>query len=401
MWKFRKSPRIQKAAWAVGIGLAAALLALALTWFRLFAAWELKTYDLRMQAFKDLRPSPQNVVMFYVNEDSLRFMEGHGIKWPWPREIQASVLEFCRRGGAKAVLFDIFFSEDSVYGVDDDKAFAEGIEAGPPSYFVLFLSKNEGDPDPRIERILEKSALRLASPLPQFMPSLKSMKSLPVDGIVESAAGFGNAQMPPDDDGTYRRIWLAERLGSDAIPSIPLEVASAADGRPAIDWTNNRSFLFGNTEVPLDTDGRMMINYYGGVDTFPNYPLAQVVASEAAIDAGMAPDIDPSVVKNKIVIIGVAAPGLYDLKPTPLARVFPGPEVHATVIENLLTGDFITPFSAAAIASAVIASGLLAAIGLAAIGSTAGMGAWLAGTLFVITGAAFALFWRGVWMPLF
>ena len=400
MGPLRKNQLFGKAAWAAGIGLAAASAALILSHFRLFSAWELKTYDLRMQAFAESRPAPQKVVMFYVNEDSLRFMEENGIRWPWPRELQANALEFCRRGGAKAVIFDIFFSEDSVYGVDDDEAFAAGIRAGPPSHFVLFLSKNEERPDPRIDEIVRKSAVPL-SPLPAWMPSQRSMQSLPTERIVEEAAGFGNVQMPPDDDGTYRRIWLIEGQGGRAIPSIPLEVSAATTGGREIGWPEKRRLMFGETAVPLDADGRMMVNYYGGVNTFPSYPLAQVIASEAAINSGTKPDIEPSVVKNKIVIIGVAAPGLYDLKPTPLARVFPGPEVHATVIENLLTGDFISPFSTPAIVAVVLASGLLAAGGLAAIGSTAGMGAWLFGTLALITGAAFALFWRGVWMPLF
>ncbi len=401
MWKIRKSGPAAKAAWAVGIGLAAALFALTLSYFRLFAAWELKTYDLRMQSFAGGRPEPQKVVMFYVDEDSLRFMEENGIRWPWPREVQASVLEFCRRGGARAVLFDIFFSEDSVYGVDDDLAFADGVKAGPPSYFVLFLSKYEAPEDQREAEVIRKSAVPLAGPYPAWMPRLLSMKSLPVPTLVESAAGFGNAQMPPDDDGTYRRISLVDGLPKGIVSSIPLKVASDVAGVASLNWPERDRFLFGETPVPLDRDGQLMVNYYGEMETFPNYPLAQVVASEAAVASGEKPDIDPSVVKDKIVIIGVAAPGLFDLKPTPLARVFPGPEVHATVIENLLTGDFISPMRTPAIVAVVFAAGLLAALGLAAIKSTAGMGAWFAGTMALTVGAGFALFWRGVWMPLF
>jgi CHASE2 domain-containing sensor protein len=60
--------------------------------------------------------------------------------------------------------------------------------------------------------------------------------------------------------------------------------------------------------IPLDEQGHMLIRYYGGTDTFPVYPLAKVMQSAQEIADGKTPDLDPNIVKDKIVIIGVAAP---------------------------------------------------------------------------------------------
>lgn len=373
---------------------------LALSNFSLLKVWEFKTYDMRMAAAQKFRPKPKNVVMFYVDDTALRHMETQGINWPWPRELYASVLNFCRLGGARAVVFDLFFSEDSVYGVGDDEAFAEGVAKGPNSYFVLFLSKNETAVDPKWEKVLQKSAVPISKPFPAWVSREKSLMSLPILPLIGAAKGFGNVQIPPDEDGIYRRIGLLETLAGNAVPSIPLKIASDLGGSKKILWKQADALRIGDATVPLDFDGQMMLNYYGGADTFPSFSLANILVADAAISAGRKPDIDPSAVKDKIVVIGLAAPGLYDLKPMPLSRVFPGPEVHATAIENLLTQDFISLLRPVEIAAVTLLAGICAAVGLSLISSSWGIGMLVLSLAGLIVGSGVALFIKNIWMPI-
>ncbi|MFH0799276.1 MAG: adenylate/guanylate cyclase domain-containing protein [Pseudomonadota bacterium] len=388
------------ALWALAIGVGCAAIAIAISQTRLARSWELHTYDARMWLAQKSRPKPRDVVMFYVDEPSLRRMEGQGINWPWPRELYASAMNFCRLGGARAVLFDLFFSEDSVYGVGDDEAFASGVAKGPPSYFVAFLTKNETADDPRIPAVIRKGAVPLAQPYPEWMRSSRSLASLPIEPLVEAATGFGNAQMPPDEDGVYRRIPLIEGIGSEAMPSIPLKVASDIKQVRALSWPKKFSFMFGGQAIPLDGGGHMMLNYYGGADTFPAHSLADILVADAAVAAGKKPDIDPAIVKDKVVIIGVAAPGLYDLKPMPLSRVYPGPEIHATAIENILTSDFITPAHRTTTALIALFASLAAALGLAWMKRMWGIVLLLSLLALSLIGGACLLFWRSVWVPI-
>lgn len=390
----------QHIAWALCIGAAASLLSLIAGFSRLADLWELRTYDLRMQVTQSARPKPRHVALFYVDEDSLRSLEAQGIRWPWPRELYAGALAFCRAGGARAVVFDLFYSEDSVYGVDDDAAFAAGVSEGPPSHFVLFLSDRDGPADPREAAVIAKSRIPLEKPYPPWTPKQRSLQSLPIEPLVEAAAGFGNAQIPPDADGIYRRIPLVEQLGDVAIPSIALKVATETSGERSLSWPRRSRFALGATPVPLDESGQMLLNYYGGVDTFPVFPLAKVLIANTQLAVGLTPQIDPAVVRDKIVIIGVAAPGLYDLKPTPLAHVSPGPEVHATAIENLLAQDFITPTGQATAIAITVLCSIAAAGGLVWISSIWGMGLWILAILTAIVASAFGLFWHGISMPL-
>ncbi|MFH1652892.1 MAG: adenylate/guanylate cyclase domain-containing protein [Pseudomonadota bacterium] len=385
---------------AAFIWVVASVAALTIFSMGIFETLEHKTYDLRMGLTQRWRPDPKDVVLFYVDEVSLRQMEENGLSWPWPRELYSSALSFAKRGGARAVVFDLFFSEDSVYGVGDDQNFATGVANGPPAYFVLFLSKNEPKADPRIEQLINKARIPFTKPYPKWMPKAASLQSLPIEPLVEAASGFGNASLQPDYDGVYRRINLISSLDEAAIPVISLKVTSDLKGLKKIKWPRMSQFRLDDERIPLDDSGQMLINYYGGADTFKNYPLSGILISEAQIVDGKLPGIDPSIVKDKVVIIGVAAPGLYDLKPTPLAKTYPGPEVHATVIENLLTADFIRPAGRLPSIIIPILCALLVVIALSRKQASWTVAIWLiviTGALFVST---FVLFRFKIAMPI-
>jgi adenylate cyclase len=92
------------------------------------------------------------------------------------------------------------------------------------------------------------------------------------------------------------------------------------------------SIRLGPTVIPLDARGRMVINYRGPQHTFPYVSAADVLAGRLPAGA----------LKGRIALVGTSAAGLKDIRSTPLDPVFPGVEVHATVIDNILTKEFIT-----------------------------------------------------------
>src|SRR3990172_3103625 len=83
--------------------------------------------------------------------------------------------------------------------------------------------------------------------------------------------------------------------------------------------------------IPTDEKGRLLINFRGSQKTFPHYSFSDVVDGLVPVDA----------LKDKIVLVGATATGIYDLRVTPLAGTFPGVEIHANIIDNILQGDFI------------------------------------------------------------
>lgn len=98
-----------------------------------------------------------------------------------------------------------------------------------------------------------------------------------------------------------------------------------------IDEAGVRGVWIGGVEVPTDEKGRLLINFRGKQKTFPYYSVTDVVKAR----------VDPQVFRDKIVLVGGTAIGLFDLRATPYESVFPGPEVHANIIDNILQRDFL------------------------------------------------------------
>ncbi|HZE21390.1 MAG TPA: adenylate/guanylate cyclase domain-containing protein, partial [Desulfobaccales bacterium] len=87
----------------------------------------------------------------------------------------------------------------------------------------------------------------------------------------------------------------------------------------------------GPRSVPVDRYGRMLINYLGPGGLIPTYSATAVL--NGTLPAGA--------LKDKIVLVGATAVGIYDLRVTPFSGNFPGVEVQATIMDNLLRGNFI------------------------------------------------------------
>lgn len=309
-----------------------------LAWRGLLETWEAKTYDWRLARHARWDPAKSQVLMMYVDQASLDFMKQQsGLGWPWPRAVYDDVLNFCEVGGARAVVFDLIYSEDSLYGVADDLSFAKGLEANGHGFLAVFLSRKPTKVAQDVAAILEKSSITVqgqGAPIQDY----PSFMALPIPPLMQAARGFGNVQLAPDRDGIYRRVPLLFGYQDHILPSLYISMLHAE--RPdAAAQMSPHALQFGDHQVPLDDQGNMVLKFYGGVDTFPHVGLARVLTSANALKEGVAPEVDPATVKDKVVIVGISAPGLYDLRPQPLASRYPGAEIHATAFQNILTND--------------------------------------------------------------
>jgi adenylate cyclase len=391
-------PKLKHVSYALVIGALCAVIALLMGHTRIVQTWELKAYDWRMRTTASRFEG--DIALLYVDEQSLRHMEEMGVGWPWPREMYAPALDFLKRGGAQAVFFDIIYSEDSVYGVIDDEKIARGIERGPKSYFAVFATTHEGPDDPRIDRVMEKMRINFEGSAPSELGQIRSFQSLPIEPIVIAAHAFGNVQSPPDADGTYRRIPLAWRFGKDIVPSIALKIAADRTPDNAVRWLGDKHIAVGAHKLPIDSAGNMLLRFPENPDAIPTYPLGEVLVSQQQIVDGERPRIDPSLFKNKIVIVGLSAPGLYDLKASPVSHVVPGAFIHATAVANLLSGQAMTAASLPMRALVIAIMACAAALGLSFLKRWWSLSLYAAGLVAVLFAGTFLFFASGYWLPL-
>jgi adenylate cyclase len=311
-----------------------------------FKVLEWKSWDLRLRLLSDPADADDDIVLILIDQSSLDvYSEQQGISWPWPRQMYIPIVEFCRDGGARAVFFDLLFSEDSVWGSEDDLALAECMQEKGDVFLPVHFSrrksgKNGGELPDRFKLNLEFDPGKAA--MPAF-----SMTA-PLDIYMRAARGIGNVQTPPDDDGIFRRLPLLVLWRDAVYPSLPLTLAEVLSGRVPF----NRH--------PLDKNGRMIIQYHGPAGVYMRYSAAAVINSYALAQAGETPPVPSASFQDKIVLVGGSAPGILDLRPTPFSPVFPGVEIQAAALDNLLNRDAVkrTPFLFSALFIFLIASGV-------------------------------------------
>ncbi len=294
-----------------------------------FQPLEWKSWDLRLRLFSRPSQASEDIVLFLIDQESLDIYEQEqGLAWPWPRQMYSALVKYCVRGEAKALVFDLIFSEGSVYGVEDDQDFAANMAAAGNIFLPFFLSQHDAETKENTITSLRRFSLDATSTPPSLFHPMKSA-SLPLDTLIRSTHGAGNSRFLPDRDGIFRRIPLAFSLSDLILPSLPLAVANDVGGKRDLG------------DIPLDRSGQMIIRYYGPTGTYQSFSVAAIINSFAQIEEGRAPQIPPEVFHNKIILVGASAPGLLDLRLTPLSAVCPGAEIQATVIDNILKDDFI------------------------------------------------------------
>jgi adenylate cyclase len=357
------------ARWILGVTLTMCAL---LIWRPTFCEFlELKLYDLKFR-FRGPIPAGQQVAILAIDDDSLKAIG----RWPWSREDMARMLARLKQAGPRVIALDIIFAEKEETAsyqalknlsadltrrgvspeilkvleveknrADVDRLLAKVIGQGPPTilgFFFRSLGGKTGGVD--AEKLMGASFLQASTynivRLLDTKPSQVNLvgatgieRNLPE--ISDAGAGDGYFNMIPDADGTVRWFPMAVMYGGEFFAPMSLVTLSHAEVRAPMAITLSRwgvdGVRLGPRSVPVDRYGRMLINYLGPEMIIPTY-------SAAALMDGTLP---AAALKDKVVIVGATAVGIYDLRVTPFSGTFPGVEIQATIMDNLLRGNFI------------------------------------------------------------
>jgi len=335
---------------------------------------ELKTMDLRFISRGPREPGG-TVVLAVIDEKSL---DSEG-KWPWPRAKIAKLIDYLSEDGAKVIGFDVGFwepdensnlsfikeleskieglqikqktltrfLEESRLLADNDLILANAIKRARAKvvlgYFFhmrpdeLGYQLDEATRNERISQIgksrYQVQFFRRESDIEPFFEAYVPESNLPI--LNEAADSSGYFTIVPDPDGVVRWIPLVIKCGDEIFAPLSIKaIWHYLDMPPLIARVapyGIEGVQLGDIFIPTDETGQMMINYLGPPQTFTHYPITDIINNK--YPAGE--------FKDKIVLVGATAMGMYDIRTTPFSPVYPGPEVHATVIDNILRGQFL------------------------------------------------------------
>jgi adenylate cyclase len=300
--------------------------------FRFFEILEQKTLDMRFLVRGKIAPGPETVIAA-IDEKSINKLG----RFPWPRSVWGRVVDRLSEEGAKVIAFDVFFTEPET--PDSDELFQNAIvRSGRVILPVVFDFTEEGYRESGFtDRKLDFMTLSAYSVLKNteepFSPFQARMVLPTLSRFSSVANSIAHINMVPDVDGTLRWELLAIGYDGDYYPPLGLQAAWLYRGMRREDLVLDfkGKVHLGSTIIPIDGHGRMLINYRGPNGTFPEYSVSDILD-------GITP---PGAFKDKIVLIGATALGIYDLRVTPFSPNMAGIEKHANVVDNILRGDFI------------------------------------------------------------
>ncbi|HTQ23462.1 MAG TPA: adenylate/guanylate cyclase domain-containing protein [Candidatus Binataceae bacterium] len=355
----------------IGIAILAALFIFNALHPAVFELADLKASDLRIYVTRR-PPLSGAVVIAAIDETSVAEL-GH---WPWPRSVEARLNDALRDYKAAVVGYDVLFSErdeddiqadqiatrlkglgvsdaaiKETLGTGNDLAFANAVR-GEGSTFIGYAFESHFDLKSARQALAAPLpagfktapitpaplAYNLVRELPDAAPALlvAARAYLPPIATLNSAArGIGYVDIDADSDGVLRSELSVVRFGRRYCVPLYLAVTAAylknAPLRLVVGPEGVQQVALGGEEIPVDEIGRMLINFRGPPGTFPAYSIADLIAHR----------VPPEAIAGKIVLVGMTAHALGDRKITPTGGDFPGVEIHANAIDNVLRGDFI------------------------------------------------------------
>jgi adenylate cyclase len=412
------------------LGLAAAGAAAIVALLPFVETVEMKTYDLRVRATSDPSRARTDIVLVGIDDPSITRLEPLVGRWPWPRVIHASLIDYLTRAPARVVAYDVLFTErdrrtgfamgdQTLTGDESDRALAEAVaRAGNVVMLtdVTFGGLDKG-PAPIVPETVPKRPYGLDESFeerPVIVP--------PYAELARASRALGHNYFVLDEDGPLRRTVPFVRVGDRFVPSLNLAAGLIAAGvSPEHTRIDGADLRFGDRRMPLVVTNvpgfagqsgqthrsrRFLIRFTGPAlledgktPTYRTYSFYDLFYSEQQLLAGEKPFIDPSVFRDKIVIVGTVAAGLHDIFSVPLGSTgkMAGNQIHANVIDDMLSSRFIRRAGWGAALGTTMFCGLTVAL------VSVLAGAWA--TVFVAVGTAVALAWgsvmlfdRGLWL---
>ncbi len=368
--------------------------------------WRSKAFDqYQIIQPRELPPGglPNGVTIVDVDEASLKELG----QWPWPRTLLARMVDNLMKMGAIVVGFDVFFVEPDRMSPDKFAASVSGLQPEmakqlkrlPSNDRVFALALRQGRVvlgqsgyQSKVEgKILPKGtprAFKGGDPKNVIIRTAGMVGNIPI--LEKFASGRGMVTLKPESDGVVRRVPAIIGVEKEVYPALVIEMLRVAAGRSTYLVRSEKDVGSGKVlvkdiviakgfEIPTDPGGRIPV-YYRPHDRGLYLSAKDVINGTAPLDR----------VKGNFILVGTSAAGLLDIRTSPIDAALPGVEVHANMLETILTEQYLKrPLDSAGVEIVMaLVAGMLMIILVPTIGA-----AWTLGLLVVLFGGLAGYSW--------
>ena len=366
---------------------------------------ENRTFDLRQNVMINNKAKSvnKNIVIVAVDDASYEYILDKYGEWPLSRDIYAKLVDYIEAQKPQSIAFDLMFVKSLKSNPEADNALVNSFK----KYDNLFTAMNldNQSEDLRIPPVLPDklsvNVINNSSNVDLNSQAYTNCRSI-LQGILNSTSNVGMINVSRAEDGILRKMPLFVKYQDKFYPQLGLKVGlKYLKDKENLDIKNfvvdkNSNLILGNRKIYVDNSGSAILNWYGPTTTYehiPMYKLIKIINKELP-DTGL--DF-----KDKIVYFGTTASSLFDIKTVPVSRIYPGVEVQATYVNNLIDNNFIKKTDkmftvAAGILLAVLTGFIVMKVGSAFVASLASLSVYL---VYVLS-SYYAMKFFNVWIEL-
>ncbi|MDP3683247.1 MAG: adenylate/guanylate cyclase domain-containing protein [Ignavibacteria bacterium] len=325
---------------------------------------ELSIYDLhfKLRFSNEAKEKIDDIIIVDIDEKSIKKL---GRFSSWPLAYFGKIIDYVGKGGARSIAFDVFFSEHDgfssaitdlyvskiskslkkdtsiirkvIQNIETENQFAYDLKNSAITILACYDNFSE---EKLNEVVLPKNLTKFDYSHLAFVPIFKKINNpvLPIPILINAANKIGFAHISPDDDGKIRYFDTFFKYKNYLLTNFSMQIVLNILKIDRINFSETELLLYSGRElkrsISIDGTGKTPLNFYGKKKKFRYISFSDVIRHR----------VDSSFFENKIVLIGASDIGLNDLKTTPVDVNYPGTELHATFVQNVLNNDYFKIF---------------------------------------------------------
>ncbi len=267
-----------------------------------FKVFDNYTYDNFQRNIDQGSPVEKSIVVVAIDDFTLNKF---GV-WPFPRSKYAELVQLLNKGGAKVIAFDINFDSYSSYSYDEDLEFSKELA--------------------NVKNVILARDYYMENNHPVIRDPIKELKDNSTLAMVDPVL---------DSDSFIRRYKMLSYYKEEAFLYFAVQASMLYENISVNKLRlKDNEFILNNIKIPLDNNGRMLINYYSRDKGISVIPFAHI------LEPGFL-ELNPNYFRGKLVLVGSTASYLQDSFPTPVDINMPGVLIHANAIRTILNQEFI------------------------------------------------------------
>ena len=310
-----------------------------------FSDSENKSFDYRQSLLvkhRHLKPC-KDIVVIAIDDGSYEYILDKYGEWPISRSVYSKIIDRVEQDNPKAVIFDLMFIKSFKTDLASDNLLAKTMDKYKNVYTAINFDNQSADV--RTPVVLPE---RMSVKLNNYSKNVDIKGSFGfsncraiIKQILESDIKVGMININRSEDGIIRQVPVFTYYNGEYYPHLTLLAGTDIinKGSSIKEYTIDKksNLIFGDYKIPLTSSGEVVLNWYGpSLRTYKNIPFHKLMKS---IEGDKT--IEHYDFKDKIVYIGTTASSLFDTKSVPIDKIYPGVEIHATYMNNLLDNNFI------------------------------------------------------------